>query len=96
VLDRLYRTHHGKGLVLIGVDIDSYPEDARPFLKKYAPSFPIADDSGGAIAKRFTPDSMPMSVLIDRRGSVRWIHRGYNSGDESEYNAQIDALLREM
>ena len=44
---------------------------------------------------RFDQDAMPMTVLIDRRGTVRWIHRGYNTGDEQEYDAEINALLRE-
>jgi peroxiredoxin len=95
VLDALYRAHHEHGLVLIGVDIDAYPEDAVPFLKKHPISFPIAGDADGAVSSRFFLDSMPMSVLIDRRGTIRWIHRGFNVDDDREYGAQVDALLRE-
>lgn len=95
VLDSLYREHHEQGLVLIGVDIDAYPEDALPFLKKHPTSFPIARDADGAVSSRFFLDSMPMSVLVDRRGNIRWIHRGFNAGDDREYAVQIDALLRE-
>ena len=95
VLDALYREHHEQGLVLIGVDIDAYPEDALPFLRKHPISFPIARDSDGAVSSRFLLDSMPMSVLVDRRGNIRWIHRGFNVGDDREYAAQVDALLRE-
>jgi peroxiredoxin len=95
VLDALYREHHEHGLVLIGVDIDAYPEDALPFLKKHPVSFPIARDADGAVSSRFFLDSMPMSVLVDRRGNIRWIHRGFNTGDDREYSAQVDALLRE-
>jgi peroxiredoxin len=95
VLDTLYRAHHEHGLVLIGVDIDAYPEDAVPFLKKHPVAFPIAGDAAGAVSSRFSLDSMPMSVLIDRRGTIRWIHRGFNADDDREYAAQVDALLRE-
>ena len=33
--------------------------------------------------------------LIDRKGNLRWVHRGYKPGDENEYLNQIRALVRE-
>ena len=95
ILDGIYRDKHAAGLVLVGVDVDSYKNDAAPFLSKHPVSFPIALDLSGTVAARFDQDAMPMTVLIDRRGTVRWIHRGYNTGDEQEYDAEINALLRE-
>jgi|APCry1669189665_1035243.scaffolds.fasta_scaffold00727_6 peroxiredoxin len=93
-LDSLYARRHSEGLALLGIDVDSYPEDAKPFLQEHPVTFPIALDPDGRAGARFTIDGMPMSVLIDRRGAVRWIHRGYNAGDEREYARRIDELLK--
>jgi peroxiredoxin len=38
---------------------------------------------------------MPSTVLIDRDGRVRYIHRGYKDGYEQTYEEQIRELLRE-
>jgi hypothetical protein len=38
---------------------------------------------------------MPNTVIIDRKGVVRYIHRGYSPGAESEYLDQIAHSSRE-
>jgi len=38
---------------------------------------------------------MPSTVLIDRSGKLRMLHRGYKAGDENEYLDSIRALIRE-
>jgi hypothetical protein len=38
---------------------------------------------------------MPSTVIVDRKGTVRMIHRGYKPGDEQEYLSNIRALVRE-
>ena len=37
---------------------------------------------------------MPSTVLIDRDGKVRHVHRGYLSGYEDVYDKQIRELLK--
>jgi len=38
---------------------------------------------------------MPVTVLIDREGTVRYVHHGYKPGYEEMYLDQIRSLLRE-
>ena len=38
---------------------------------------------------------MPSTVIVDRKGNVRVIHRGYKPGDENEYLNSIRTLVRE-
>ena len=38
---------------------------------------------------------MPSTVIIDRQGNVRKLHRGYKPGDENEYLDRIRELIRE-
>jgi hypothetical protein len=38
---------------------------------------------------------MPSTVLVDRNGNLRYIHKGYKPGDESEYRRLAKKLLRE-
>jgi hypothetical protein len=34
-------------------------------------------------------------VIVDRKGTVRMIHRGYQPGDEQQYLTSIRTLVRE-
>ena len=38
---------------------------------------------------------MPMTILVDRSGVVRYSHLGYKRGDDRMYLDQIRELLRE-
>ena len=38
---------------------------------------------------------MPATVLIDRDGKVRFLHRGYRDGLEDAYERQIRELVKE-
>jgi peroxiredoxin len=38
---------------------------------------------------------MPATIVIDRDGKVRYIHRGYRDGYELTYDQQIRSLLKE-
>jgi predicted transcriptional regulator len=52
-------------------------------------------DPTSAVSKAYHLDEMPSSVIIDRKGVIRYVHRGYRPGDENEYQDRIRQLIRE-
>jgi peroxiredoxin len=52
-------------------------------------------DPANQVSKAYHVDEMPSSVIIDRKGEIRYIHRGYKPGDENEYQDRIRQLIRE-
>ena len=38
---------------------------------------------------------MPSTVLIGRKGNVRYLHHGYQPGYENDYQDQVRSLVRE-
>jgi predicted transcriptional regulator len=52
-------------------------------------------DPNTAVSTSYHVDEMPSSVIIDRQGNVRYVHRGYKPGDENEYQDRIRQLIRE-
>jgi hypothetical protein len=40
-------------------------------------------------------EAMPVTVLLDREGTVRHVHHGYKPGYEEKYLNEIRSLLRE-
>ena len=52
-------------------------------------------DKESAVSKLYRVSGMPTTVLIDRKGVLRWVHRSYAPGDENEYLNRVRALLTE-
>jgi peroxiredoxin len=95
VLDQLYRRYKAAGFTLLGVNVEPKSADALGFLKATPVSFPILFDTQSKVSTLYEVSGMPSTVIVDRKGNVRYVHHGYKPGDESEYQDQIRSLLRE-
>jgi len=94
-LQALYDKYRASGFTLLGVNIDEDPRTALGIAQKLKVSFPVLLDTDKSVSRLYDLGSMPATVLIDRDGHVRFLHRGYRDGVETEYDAQIRGLLRE-
>lgn len=90
----LQRRYASQGLVVVGVSVDRELSNVRTFLRRNPASFRVVHDGGHAIADRYRPSTMPSTFLIDKRGVVRLVHRGFRSADTRTLETQIQALLR--
>ena len=95
ILEQLNRQFHNKGVTLIGVNVEPDSAAATDWLKATPVSFPILFDTDSKVSKLYQVEGMPNTVILDRKGNVRYIHRGYQPGAENEYLDQIRALIRE-
>ena len=95
ILEQLNRQFHNKGVTLIGVNVEPDSAAAADWLKATPVSFPILFDTDSKVSKLYQVEGMPNTVILDRKGNVRYIHRGYQPGAENEYLDQIRALIRE-
>ena len=94
-LQALYDKYRASGFVLLGVNIDDNPDTALATARKLGVSFPVLLDTDKKVSKLYDLATMPSTVLIDRDGHVRYLHRGYRDGDEAEYEQAIRGLLKE-
>ena len=94
-LDRINTTYGRAGLVVIGVSIDEDLARAREFAGAMKVSYPILFDTGSDIGRDYQLQKMPMTILVDRAGVVRYSNVGYKRGDERVYLDHIRELLRE-
>ncbi len=95
LLDQMYKKYKLQGFTMLGVNVEPESKDAEGFIAKTPVSFPIVFDKDSAVSKLYKVEGMPSTVLIDRNGVLRWVHRGYKPGDENEYLDHVRALLRE-
>jgi peroxiredoxin len=94
-LDRINTTYGRAGLVVIGVSIDEDLARAREFAGAMKVSYPILFDTGSDIGRDYQLQKMPMTILVDREGIVRYSNVGFKRGDERVYLDHIRELLRE-
>jgi len=94
-LDALYREHRAHGFAVVGVNKDVSGEDAQRFLKRVPVSFALVGDTGDAAARAFDVKAMPSGYLIDRKGIVRKVHRGFTAETGEALRQEIEALLKE-
>jgi peroxiredoxin len=95
ILEQMYRKYKPAGFTLLGVNVEPKSADAVGFLKSTPVSFPILFDTESKVSTLYEVSGMPSTVIVDRKGKVRYIHHGYKAGDESEYLDQIRTLMRE-
>ena len=94
-LDRINTTYTRAGLVVIGISVDEDMRRAREFATAMKVSYPILFDAGGRIGHDYLLQKMPMTILVDRSGVVRYSSVGFKRGDERTFLDQIRELLRE-
>ncbi|MCW8936298.1 MAG: TlpA family protein disulfide reductase [Gammaproteobacteria bacterium] len=82
-----------KGFKIIAINLDNEREAANDFLKKHPAKFSIAYDKDGKTPGLYKLKVMPTSYLIDRRGNLLNIHKGFKENQTNELeNLIIQAL----
>jgi len=95
LLEKLYAKYKPMGFTMLGINVEPDSTLAAGFLQKTPVTFPILFDTKSEVSKLYEVAGMPSTAIIDRKGNLRWVHRGYKPGDENEYLNQIRALVRE-
>lgn len=95
LLNKLHNKYKGIGFTVLGVNVEESNTAAIDFLDENKVSFPILWDSKNEVSKQYSVSAMPTTVMIDRDGQVRYIHKGFQDGDERIYKKVIKKLVRE-
>jgi peroxiredoxin len=80
---------------LLGVNVDDNVKNAADLSAKLGVNFPVLLDTDKKVSRLYDLNSMPSTMVIDRSGKVRFVHRGYQDGYEDLYDKQIRDLLKE-
>ena len=94
-LGRLYDKYRSSGFTLLAVNIDDDARHGAATALKWGLKFPVLLDADKKVTRLYDLGAMPSTVLIDRDGKVRYLHRGYREGVEESYERQIRELVKE-
>ena len=77
-------------MVVIGVSVDEVPEAATDAARRLRATFPIVSDPRMRIAASYHVGQIPLTFVVDRAGTVRWVGR-----DPGAVRQAVDAVLAE-
>lgn len=95
LLERIHQRYQDAGFAVLGVNVEGEAAAARKITDKTKVTFPVLIDAGQKVSEEYNVEAMPSTVLVDRDGVVRYIHRGYKPGDEVKYLEVVKSLIRE-
>lgn len=84
-----------RGVTLWTVNQREKPDAIRGLLAKKGWTLPVALDPQGKAGSAFHVQGIPFTVIIDREGVVRHVHRGFMPGQDVQLRQEILALLGE-
>lgn len=95
LIEDLYQKFKKIGFTVLAVNVDEDPANGKKMLKEVPVSFPVVYDSKNTVIQKYGVQAMPSTYMVDRKGTIREVHRGYKPGDEADYEQYIRKLLRE-
>jgi thiol-disulfide isomerase/thioredoxin len=95
LLDALYGKYQRAGLVMFGINIDEDRDDAVEMAQTLKVTYPILFDERKDVSRAYQLGTMPLTVLIDREGVIRYVSEGFKPGYEKLYTERLRELLRE-
>jgi DsbE subfamily thiol:disulfide oxidoreductase len=95
ILEQISRQYGKRGVVVVGVNVEPDRGAALEWLKETPVGFPVLSDADSRVSAAYHVEGMPNTVILDRKGTVRYVHRSYVPGTEDEYLDQVRQLIRE-
>ncbi len=97
VVSSVTASYAEKGVVFAAVNLQEDPEHVAKFMSKKDWSFDVALDSDGAISNLYGVSGIPHSVVIDKKGVIRYVTIGFGGAKQYEKNLrkELDELIAE-
>jgi peroxiredoxin len=95
LLDQLQQRYSKAGFTVLGVNVEQDTTQAQRLLQDMNVSFPILFDSDSVVSKLYDVSAMPVTVMVDKEGNMRYQHKGFKPEFEARYRQQIKELIRE-
>jgi peroxiredoxin len=94
-VNRLVKTYQSAGLAALAVNVDDDVAAATRFALTHPVGYPLLLDPGKQVARSYRVDNLPMLLVVDRAGNIRWAARDWKVDSDAEYQEQVRVLLDE-
>lgn len=70
LLERLWQEYRGRGVVVLGVNIQDLEPEARRFIAETKATYPQVRDREGVVSRAYGTTGVPETFFIDREGRI--------------------------
>jgi thiol-disulfide isomerase/thioredoxin len=95
LLEEIYQKYRKFGFIILAISVDEEPREADEFMSEVKVTFPYLYDTSNKVSELYAVEAMPTTILIDRNGQRRFLHKGYQPGFEQKYLHEVKLLIRE-
>ena len=95
LLNDLHNKYKDLGFKVMGVNVEEDSKEALKILDDIKVNFPVVFDTSNKVSELYNVSAMPSTVLIDRDGKMRYLHKGYKQGDVTIYKKWVKKLIKE-
>ena len=92
---KIYEEYKDKGFKLFAISTDDERTVAKvkPFVKSKDFKFPVLLDTNSDVARLYYAQSVPYSVILNKKGMIIYSHLGYMRGDEVKVKEIISSEI---
>jgi peroxiredoxin len=94
-LERDFSRERSRGLRVYGIEVTGDPRSGLRFANGMRVTFPLLLDPKNTVSRRYRIDNLPMTLLIDRDGKVRYLVRDFNETSRKLCEDELRQLLTE-
>jgi peroxiredoxin len=97
-LNELAERYKTSDLTVLAVNIDKTRGKAEEFLERigllHSNRLTILLDPQSTVVSSYGARAMPTSFLIDREGTIRYVHLGFNESDSAIWIKEVESLFK--
>lgn len=96
-LIELYHRYGKSSFEIVAINIDENLDNAETFMDQLPKGirFTVLKDPQQEIPPKYQIKGMPTSILLDKKGIIRFWHTGFKESYEEDYVSEINELLKE-
>jgi len=80
---------------ILSINVDGDSSRAMRIIADQNIEFPVLFDTDKIVSRLYDPRRLPMTVMVDPHGTIRYIEEGYRRGNEVLYVQKLAELLAE-
>ena len=92
-MNEMQHKYGNKGFTVVAINVDKKRADAEKFLAQIPANFQVVYDEAGTTPAAYAVKGMPSSYLIDARGNVSYVERGFVDESRAPLEERVKALL---
>lgn len=92
-LDRLQKRYAASGVRVVAINIDKEAQASDEAGRRLG--IEVLHDADHAVAREYDLSDLPLTVLIDPAGKVRYVHEKFGGGDAALYDEELARLVNE-